>query len=137
MLFIDLIVADDHTPHIAKIKLLIYSLGSTIDLVTRYRSRSKEQSKVSTSGMHDAKTPELHTLTMTPSSWTQSKAQGLKVTGWVKNADDCSVVGEAQGDQSSLDKFVKHLNSGPNAAVSHNVDRTLSIDCFDRKARWL
>lgn len=51
-----------------------------------------------------------------------SQADKLNVTGFVKNADDGSVVGEAQGDQSALDKFVQHLNMGPRAAEVHKVD---------------
>lgn len=45
------------------------------------------------------------------------------MTGFVKNASDGSVVGEAQGDQGSLDKFVKHLQSGPSAAEVNKVDQ--------------
>jgi len=32
------------------------------------------------------------------------------------------VKGEAQGDQSSLDKFIQHLNQGPSAAEVNKVD---------------
>jgi len=32
------------------------------------------------------------------------------------------VTGEAQGEQSSLDKFVQHLNKGPSAAKVQKVD---------------
>ena len=52
------------------------------------------------------------------SSWTADKAKGLGLTGYVQNESDGTVAGEAQGDQSSLDKFVQHLNKGPSAAVS-------------------
>ncbi|CAK4003455.1 Acylphosphatase [Lecanosticta acicola] len=51
------------------------------------------------------------------------KANGLKVTGFVRNSDDGSVVGEAQGPQDALDKFVQHLNTGPSAAEVHKVDQ--------------
>ena len=50
------------------------------------------------------------------------KANKLNITGFVKNADDGSVTGEAQGDQSSLDKFVQHLNMGPGPAEVNKVD---------------
>ena len=51
------------------------------------------------------------------------KAKTLSVTGFVKNADDGSVTGEAQGDQSALDKFVQHLNMGPSAADVNKVEQ--------------
>lgn len=51
------------------------------------------------------------------------QANKLNVTGFVKNADDGSVVGEAQGDQSALDKFVQHLNMGPRAADVNKVEQ--------------
>lgn len=67
------------------------------------------------------------------------KANGLNVTGFCKNADDGSVwpsfhlrqcmligdqvIGEAQGSESSLDKFVQHLNMGPTHAKVSKVDQ--------------
>ena len=51
------------------------------------------------------------------------KASKLNVTGYVKNADDGTVIGEAQGEQSSLDKFVQHLNMGPGPAKVNKVDQ--------------
>jgi acylphosphatase len=57
------------------------------------------------------------------SDTTTREANKLNVTGWVKNADDGSVVGEAQGDQSSLDKFVQFLNMGPRHANVKNVEQ--------------
>nr|POE48151.1 acylphosphatase [Quercus suber] len=56
-------------------------------------------------------------------SWAASKASSLNVTGYAQNTDDGSVVGEAQGDQGSLDKFVQHLNSGPEAAQVTQVEQ--------------
>ncbi|GAB7341064.1 hypothetical protein MBLNU457_7384t1 [Dothideomycetes sp. NU457] len=55
-------------------------------------------------------------------SFTVDQAQSLGVTGFVKNTPDGTVTGEAQGDQSSLDKFVQHLNKGPSAAKVQKVD---------------
>lgn len=51
------------------------------------------------------------------------KAKSLKVTGFVRNADDGSVVGEAQGSQEAIDKFVQALNTGPRAADVNKVDQ--------------
>nr|POE93358.1 alternative oxidase, mitochondrial [Quercus suber] len=42
---------------------------------------------------------------------------------WHRAGSELSVVGEAQGDQSSLDKFVQHLNSGPQAAEVTGVEQ--------------
>ncbi|KAK3724488.1 hypothetical protein LTR37_001112 [Vermiconidia calcicola] len=56
-------------------------------------------------------------------SWTVDKAKSLNLTGFVKNADDGSVTGEAQGDQGSLDKFVQHLNKGPGPADVNQVEQ--------------
>ncbi|KAK5012367.1 hypothetical protein LTR60_004418, partial [Cryomyces antarcticus] len=39
-------------------------------------------------------------------------------------ADYAQVVGEAQGDESKLDEFLKHLNSGPSAASVNKVDHS-------------
>jgi acylphosphatase len=41
----------------------------------------------------------------------------------VKNDSDGSVIGEAQGDQGALDKFVQHLNMGPRQAQVKNVEQ--------------
>ena len=41
----------------------------------------------------------------------------------MKNAADGSVIGEAQGDESALDKFVQHLNMGPKHAQVKNVEQ--------------
>ncbi|KAF2487419.1 Acylphosphatase-like domain-containing protein [Neohortaea acidophila] len=56
-------------------------------------------------------------------NWTTKKASSLGVTGWVKNADDGSVIGEAQGSENALDKFVQALNMGPGAAEVNKVQQ--------------
>ncbi|KAF2863044.1 Acylphosphatase [Piedraia hortae CBS 480.64] len=48
------------------------------------------------------------------------QAKRLGITGFAKNASDGTVVGEAQGDASSLKEFVSHLKSGPSAANVFN-----------------
>ncbi|KAF2720081.1 Acylphosphatase, partial [Polychaeton citri CBS 116435] len=63
-------------------------------------------------------------------SWTADKANNLRLTGYVRNADDGSVVGEAQGDKSSLDKFVQNLHIGPSASKVSKVDKE-EIDTKD------
>ncbi|KXT13575.1 hypothetical protein AC579_8075 [Pseudocercospora musae] len=56
-------------------------------------------------------------------SFTAEKAKSLSITGFVKNASDGTVVGEAQGSSSNLDKFVQHLNMGPRAAKVSNLEQ--------------
>ncbi|GAB7360494.1 hypothetical protein MBLNU230_g8445t1 [Neophaeotheca triangularis] len=56
-------------------------------------------------------------------SWAADKAKSCGVTGFVKNASDGSVTGEAQGDDSGLQKFVQFLNSGPSAAEVRKVEQ--------------
>ncbi|KAL1712314.1 Acylphosphatase-like domain-containing protein, partial [Schizophyllum commune] len=51
------------------------------------------------------------------------RAVSEHVTGWVKNAQDGTVVGEAQGDEQQLEKFIKHLNQGPPAANVTKVEQ--------------
>ncbi|KAK8183104.1 Acylphosphatase-like domain-containing protein [Phyllosticta capitalensis] len=47
------------------------------------------------------------------------------LTGYVRNASDGSVVGEAQGGEDQLSQFVQYLHQGPPAA---KVDRVLQSD---------
>ncbi|KAK4498278.1 hypothetical protein PRZ48_010936 [Zasmidium cellare] len=68
-------------------------------------------------------------------AWSMDKANGLNVTGFCKNADDGSVVGEAQGSESSLDKFVQHLNMGPTHAKVSKVDQK-DIDTKDGESKF-
>ncbi|KAF2227765.1 Acylphosphatase-like domain-containing protein [Elsinoe ampelina] len=55
-------------------------------------------------------------------SYTVKHASQAGVTGFVKNASDGTVIGEAQGSDSALNKFVQHLNMGPSAAKVDKVD---------------
>lgn len=55
------------------------------------------------------------------SDFTIKQAKGLGLTGYVQNARDGSVVGEAQGSEEDLKKLVAHLNKGPPAASVENV----------------
>ncbi|KZF24391.1 Acylphosphatase family protein [Xylona heveae TC161] len=60
-------------------------------------------------------------------SFTKSRAESYGLTGWVKNSSDGKVIGEAQGDQHSIDKLVQDLNKGPSAAQVTKLDKE-SID---------
>lgn len=53
---------------------------------------------------------------------TQSKAREIGVRGWVANAADGSVVGEAAGTPEALEAFHAALASGPPAARVDQLD---------------
>ena len=59
---------------------------------------------------------------MLRSSFAVKQANSLSITGHAKNMDDGTVAGEAQGDASSIDKFIQHLKMGPSAAQVKKVD---------------
>merc|ERR1712113_552170 len=63
-------------------------------------------------------------------SFTSKQAINIGVTGWVTNASDGTVQGEAQGSDDAIDKFIQHLQKGPSAAsvsgVEHNKIDTKS-----------
>ncbi|KAF1809405.1 Acylphosphatase [Eremomyces bilateralis CBS 781.70] len=52
---------------------------------------------------------------------TVDSAKGLGLTGFVKNARDGSVTGEAQGPEGKVQEFVEFLQTGPPAARVENV----------------
>ncbi|KAG9206670.1 hypothetical protein B5807_05338 [Epicoccum nigrum] len=57
-------------------------------------------------------------------SSTQKEAKNIGVTGFVLNASDGTVQGEAQGTADQVNEFIQYLNKGPSAAsvsgVKHN-----------------
>ncbi|KAN0078894.1 Acylphosphatase-like domain containing protein [Elaphomyces granulatus] len=48
--------------------------------------------------------------------FTQKRASSYGVTGWVRNTADGKVEGEAQGDESSVQKLLKDVDRGPRLA---------------------
>jgi acylphosphatase len=50
------------------------------------------------------------------------RANGLGVTGWVKNRGDGSVEVLAEGDRSELEDFVRQLEQGPGSAHVADAD---------------
>ncbi|KAF1832421.1 Acylphosphatase [Decorospora gaudefroyi] len=56
-------------------------------------------------------------------SFTQKQAKSIGITGFVSNASDGTVTGEAQGSEDKLKEFVQHLNKGPSAASVHQVEQ--------------
>ncbi|USP80100.1 uncharacterized protein yc1106_07374 [Curvularia clavata] len=57
-------------------------------------------------------------------SFTQKQARSLGVTGYVTNASDGSVQGEAQGSEDKINDFIQHLNKGPPASSVSKVDHS-------------
>ncbi|KAL1970156.1 hypothetical protein VTN77DRAFT_6561 [Rasamsonia byssochlamydoides] len=55
--------------------------------------------------------------------FTQRKANGYGVTGWVRNTDDGKVEGEAQGEEESLQKLLQDVNKGPRLAHVVKVEK--------------
>ncbi|KAI8939266.1 hypothetical protein NX059_005092 [Plenodomus lindquistii] len=55
-------------------------------------------------------------------SFTQKQAKSIGVTGFVTNASDGSVQGEAQGSDDKIKEFVQHLHKGPPASSVSDVD---------------
>ena len=53
---------------------------------------------------------------------TQAKAKELGLSGWVKNADDGSVLIEAEGEDQKLQKLLEWCRQGPGAAVVNDVE---------------
>ncbi|KAF1979886.1 Acylphosphatase [Bimuria novae-zelandiae CBS 107.79] len=56
-------------------------------------------------------------------SFTTKQAKSLGVTGFVTNASDGTVQGEAQGSSNAIKEFVQHLNKGPSAASVKGVEQ--------------
>ncbi|KFZ01753.1 hypothetical protein V500_00637 [Pseudogymnoascus sp. VKM F-4518 (FW-2643)] len=53
---------------------------------------------------------------------TQARAQEWGVTGWIQNIAGEKIEGEAQGDESALQKMVKEIKTGPPNAVVVKVE---------------
>lgn len=53
---------------------------------------------------------------------TKAKAKELGLNGWVQNAEDGSVLIEAEGEDLNLDKLVEWCQQGPGAAQVNGVE---------------
>ena len=58
-------------------------------------------------------------------AFTQDRAKGLGLSGWVRNTWDGRVEGEAEGTPGSLQEFRDHLERGP---ISSHVDHLAVAD---------
>ncbi|KAB2574078.1 Acylphosphatase-like protein [Lasiodiplodia theobromae] len=57
-------------------------------------------------------------------AYTVEEANKIGVTGFVKNASDGTVTGEAQGDDNQIQQFTQWLNKGPSAARVTGVEQS-------------
>ncbi|KAH6718265.1 acylphosphatase [Leptodontidium sp. 2 PMI_412] len=55
--------------------------------------------------------------------FTRKKATSYGLTGWVRNAPNNEVEGEAQGEDDILQKFMKDIGSGPRHATVDKVEK--------------
>ncbi|KAB1442992.1 acylphosphatase [Pseudodesulfovibrio senegalensis] len=55
-------------------------------------------------------------------AWTTDLAASLGLTGWVRNTPAGTVETLAQGDETALNEFVRHLHQGPVLARVERVD---------------
>ncbi len=53
---------------------------------------------------------------------TQKVAEGLGLTGWVKNCSDGSVEIHAEGNQEKLEELIEWCRQGPAMASVSNID---------------
>ena len=53
---------------------------------------------------------------------TQKVAQGLGLTGWVKNCNDGSVEIHAEGDKDNLEELIEWCRHGPALAKVSKID---------------
>lgn len=53
---------------------------------------------------------------------TQRAAQGLNLTGWVRNCPDGSVEAMFEGDKSDLDQMIQWCRQGPPASSVNQVE---------------
>ncbi|OCK83705.1 Acylphosphatase [Lepidopterella palustris CBS 459.81] len=56
--------------------------------------------------------------------FTVKQAKRIGITGFVRNASDGSVIGEAQGSDKALKEFIQHLNKGPLAASVTSIEHS-------------
>ncbi|PSN64747.1 Acylphosphatase [Corynespora cassiicola Philippines] len=56
--------------------------------------------------------------------FTVKQAKSIGVTGYVTNASDGTVQGEAQGSDDAIKEFVQYLHQGPSAARVSGVEHS-------------
>lgn len=68
-------------------------------------------------------------------NFTAKQANSIGVKGFIRNASDGTVTGEAQGSDQALKEFVQHLNKGPPAANVTGVEHS-KIDVKQGESRF-
>ena len=67
----------------------------------------------------------------------KSKADLLKIKGWVKNLQNGNVSIHAEGDEQSIQTFIDYCRQGPTRAIVSDVlvneDKMMNYDTFDIK----
>jgi len=65
--------------------------------------------------------------------FTQEKALGYGLTGFVQNTRDGKVTGEAQGEEASVERLLKDINEGPSHAHVVKVEKeSMEVKANDR-----
>lgn len=54
-------------------------------------------------------------------AWTRDQARELRVSGWVRNADDGSVEAHLEGDETAVARLIERLHRGPPSANVRSV----------------
>ena len=54
--------------------------------------------------------------------WTQTTAQRMELSGWVRNLSNGSVEAVVKGEPERVEDFIKHCHEGPPLAVVESVD---------------
>ena len=62
--------------------------------------------------------------------WTRDQANGLGVTGWVRNCPDGRVDMHIEGDQAAVEQLIERLHRGPPAAGVEDV-HVWNVELFD------
>ncbi|KAL1953687.1 hypothetical protein VTO42DRAFT_2360 [Malbranchea cinnamomea] len=68
--------------------------------------------------------------------FTQKTANGIGLTGWVRNTMDGKVQGEAQGDEEGIQKLLAAVAQGPRLARVEKVEHN-EIDLKDGESKFL
>lgn len=57
-------------------------------------------------------------------AWTQERAEGLGLRGWVRNCADGSVEAVLSGSGEAVEDMLRRMQAGPPAADVRNVEAT-------------
>jgi len=63
-------------------------------------------------------------------AWTKQQADGLGLTGWVRNCPDGRVDAHIEGEQGAVEQLIERLRRGPPAADVADV-HVWEVEMFD------